>query len=70
LEVGESFFDVGVIFLWRLGKEGNQEDRLAFNKDFKEPEKTEPVFKLAIIIPLICSTNNSAFRPKSTAKMW
>jgi hypothetical protein len=39
------FFDAGVIFLWSLGIEGNQEDLLAFNTDFKDPEKTEPVFK-------------------------
>jgi hypothetical protein len=44
---------VGVIFLWRLGKEGNQEDLLTFNPNFKEPGKTEPVFKISIIIPFI-----------------
>jgi hypothetical protein len=36
-----------------LGIEGNKEDLLAFYIDFKEPKKTEPVFKIAIIIPFI-----------------
>ena len=53
-EVEELFFSAGVIFFmedgkrWKPGreeKEGSQEDLLTFNTDFKEPEKTEPVFK-------------------------
>ncbi len=44
------------------GKEGSQEYLLAFYIDFKEPKKTVPDFKISIIIPFICSTNNSAFR--------
>ena len=52
-EVGELVFAEGVVFLWWLGKEGNQEDRLAFYIDFNEPEKTVPVFKISIIIPFI-----------------
>jgi hypothetical protein len=32
-----------------LGIEENKEDLLAFYIDLKEPEKTEPVFKISII---------------------
>ena len=34
-ELGESFFDAGVIFLWSLGKEGNQEYLLPFKPKFQ-----------------------------------
>jgi hypothetical protein len=44
LEVGESFFDVGVIFLWRLEKREIRKICCRLNSNFKEPGKTEPVF--------------------------
>jgi hypothetical protein len=44
LEVGESFFDVGVIFLWRLGKEGNQKDLLIFEPGSQRTGKNRTGF--------------------------
>jgi hypothetical protein len=47
-EVGELFVDAGVIFLWSLGKEGNQEDLLPFYLNFKDPEKKNRFLKLTL----------------------
>jgi hypothetical protein len=52
LEVRESFFDVGVIFLWRLGKERNQEDLLPFKPKFQSKPGTVRVNDPLLLISL------------------
>jgi len=64
LEVGESFFDVGVIFYGGWEKREIRKICCRLNLNFKEPEKTEPVFKISYdyIIYLIKIQSGRNFR--------
>jgi hypothetical protein len=63
-EAEESLFVAGVILFMEAGKRGKIGRYAAFNPDFKEPEKTEPVFKISIIIPLKGEINSSSLFKK------